>query len=94
MQKIDTKVGRLIRGFLAIFLALLVIGVQLPNTGHFVIHPSISPKTVFESSPHDRLMVCVWPAIPLICIFVGMFRYALLEYIGWALLVILVAGSL
>jgi hypothetical protein len=95
MQKFDTKVGKFTRGVLAVFLALLVVGVALPNAGHFVVHPEVSPKTVFESSFHDRLMVCAWPVVPLICIFTGMFfRHGLLEYIGWALLIILVAASL
>jgi hypothetical protein len=94
MKKIDTKIGKLIRSILAILLALLFIAIETPNMGHFVIHPAISPATVFESSFHDRLMVCFWPVIPLICIFVGMFREPLLEYIGWGLLIILFVGGL
>ena len=93
MKKIDTKVARLVHGILAILLGLLLMGVQMPNAGHFVVHPSISPNAVFERSLHDSLMVCIRAAIPLICIFVGMFRYALVEYLGWALLVMFIALS-
>ena len=91
MKKIDTKVARLVRGILAILLGLLLMVLQMPNAGHFVVHPSISPNAVFERSLHDSLMVCIRAAIPLICIFVGMFRYALVEYLGWVLLVMLIA---
>jgi hypothetical protein len=94
MKKIDTKVARLVRGILAILLGLVLMGIQMPNAGHSVVHPSISPNAIFERSLHDSLMVCIRAAIPLICIFVGMlFRYALVEYLGWVLLVIFIALS-
>jgi len=95
MQKINTKVGKLTRGILAILLALVDVGVALPNAGHFVFHAGVSSQIGYDVSFHDRLIVCIWPAVPLACIFIGILsRHALLEYIGWALLVILVAANL
>jgi hypothetical protein len=94
MEKKDTGIRKVGRGTIAILLALFVIAVWIPNAGHFVVHSTISPKTVFESSFHDRLLVCFWPVLPLTCIFVGMFRRPMLEYVGWGLLIILVIWSL
>ena len=93
-QKIDAKFGKLVRGVIALFLALLIVAIQIPNAGHIVVHPTISPATVFESSFRDRLFVCLGPVFPLICIFVGMFRFKMLEHIGWALLIIFFVWSL
>jgi hypothetical protein len=94
MEKKDTAIRKVGRGALAILLALFVIAVAIPNAGHIVVHPTVSPATVFESSFHDRLMVCFGPVLPLTCIFVGMFRRPMLEHIGWGLLIIFVVWSL
>ena len=71
-------------------MALVFVGIELPNVGHFVIdHSSVAPKTVFASSFREQLIVWLLPVIPLICIFAGMWRRSIVEEIGWGLLIVL-----
>jgi hypothetical protein len=90
MEKKDNTIRRIIRGALAISLALLAIAVTIPNMGHFVNNPT----THFERSFRDVIFVYAAPVIPLVLIFVGMFGRPNLETIGWGILVILFVGSL
>jgi hypothetical protein len=94
MEKKDTVTRKVGRGAIAVLMALFVVAVGIPNAGHFVVHPTVSPQTVFESSFRDRLSVFVFPVIALVCIFAGMFRRPMLEYVGWGLLIIFVVWSL
>jgi hypothetical protein len=90
MQKKDTAIRKWGRGAFAILLALLSLAIALPNMGHFVNDPGTRFVTTFR----DGIFLYVALLIPLICIFVGMFRVAILEYIGWALLIIVFIGCL
>ena len=94
MEKKDTMLKRFARGALAILLALISIAVVLPNLWHPASDASIAPPGVLVRSFHDEVVVCVIPIIPLVCIFAGMFRRPFLEYIGWALLIVLFVVSL
>ena len=94
MEKKDTAIRKIGRGAIAVLLALFVIAVGIPNAGHFMVNPAVSPQTVFESSFRDRLNIFVLPVIALICIFAGMFRRPMLEYVGWGLLIVFVVWSL
>jgi hypothetical protein len=84
MDKKDTALRKCGRGAFAILLALLGLAIVLPNMGHFVN----DPITRFVTAFRDGIFLYVALLVPLICIFVGMFRTSLLEYIGWALLII------
>ncbi|HVU27193.1 MAG TPA: hypothetical protein VHG71_05595 [Verrucomicrobiae bacterium] len=89
MEKSDTKSWKCVRGVLAILLAFIAVAVVFPNTGHFAIDPT-THKTAFERNFNDTAFIFAAPIIPLICVFLGMFRHRkLLEHVGWALLVIL-----
>jgi hypothetical protein len=90
MEKKDTAIKKCGRGAFAILLALLGLAIELPNMGHFVNDPATRFVTTFR----DEVFLYVALLIPLICIFVGMFRASLLEYIGWALLIVEFVGCL
>jgi hypothetical protein len=90
MDKRDTAIKKLGRGAFAILLALLALAIVAPNIGHFVNDPT----TRFVRTFRDGIFLYVALLVPLICIFVGMFRTSLLEYIGWALLFIVLIGCL
>jgi hypothetical protein len=90
MKKTDTMVRKCGRGTFAILLALVGLAIELPNMGHFVNDPTTRFVTTFR----DQVFLYAGLLIPLVCIFVGMFRASMLEYIGWALLIIVFVGCL
>jgi hypothetical protein len=90
MEKRDTTIKRCERGALAILLALLALAVVFPDIGHFVNDPT----TRFVRTFRDGVFLYIGLLIPLACIFAGMFRSSLLEFIGWALLIIVVIECL
>jgi len=72
----------------AVLLTLFFIAAVLPNAGHVVIDKTTQPPTVrIVDRFRDGLILVGIGVAPLLLILVGAFRVALLEFIGWALLI-------
>ena len=77
---------------LALFLALLFLGIALPDMGRVVIdHSTTPPTTHVVGQLRDSLIAVGVTAVPLTLILVGTFRRSQLATSGWILLGVLVA---
>lgn len=76
---------------LAFFLALVFLGIVLPNSGRVVIDQTTTPPT-----PHivgrvrDGLLMVGIAVVPLALVIAGIFRRSQMEIPGWILLFVLV----
>ena len=76
---------------LAVFLALMFLGIVLPNTGRVVFDHTTTPPT-----PHivgrirDSLIAVGMAVVPLTLVLIGTFRRSQLAIPGWILLAVLV----
>jgi hypothetical protein len=89
-SKSEHKGWRWGRGTLAVLLALLFLGIGLPNTGRVVIDNTTTPPTThIVGRARDSLILIGMVAVPCACIVFGMFRRSTVETVGWVLLIVL-----
>jgi hypothetical protein len=82
-----------IRGSFALFLALLVMAVAIPNTGKIIIDRTTSPPTThIEGRFMQSAIIVVIALLPVVCISFLDRRWIAAEVLGWLMLCYLVIG--
>jgi hypothetical protein len=86
-EKPKRQVGR-VRASLAVLIALLFLGILIPNTGRVIVDTSTTPATFqIVGRPQQIAMLVGLLLVPFGCIFLGARRSRVVETIGWVLLV-------
>lgn len=87
MEKTTPKIGWA-RVAAAALLSFLFLAILIPNTGRIVVDLSTTPPTYnITERPQQIAMLVAMLLVPLACIFFGVRRFRVLEFIGWFLLV-------
>ena len=95
MQQIEHRGWLWGKCALAVLLALIFLGIIIPNTGRIVIDHTTTPPT-----PHvvgrlsGVLLALSFAAVSLGLVLIGTFRRSQVSVVGWILLVLLVVLSL
>lgn len=75
----------------AVFVALLFLGIVLPNTGRVVVDHTTTPPTAhIVDRVRDSLIAIGMAVVALALVIIGTFRHSQMAIPGWILLAVLV----
>lgn len=80
-------------GLLATSVALLIVGVTLPNTKRVVLDGAFQPPRIYvEPQPWLVCEILAFTLLPVLCIFILGRRWIVFDWLGWGILTFFLIG--